>query len=97
MNPELKRHYLKIWKLIKDEESSLPARLAGILPNTRPWHEPERPSIMLYVQKLPHPSKASESEIKEVFHQIRTGKLEWAFHLKYEGGSLGIFLRSLEM
>jgi hypothetical protein len=29
MNPELKKHYSKIWQLIKEEEASLPARLAG--------------------------------------------------------------------
>jgi hypothetical protein len=96
MNPNITIHYTQIWKLIKDEEASLPGRLAGMLPDTRPWHEPERSSIMLYVQNLPHPSRASEREIKEVFHQIRTGKLEWAFHLKYEGKSLGIFLLSFE-
>jgi len=96
MKSELKKHYKKIWDLIKAEEATLPARLAGLLPDTRPWHEPDRSGIIFYVQNLPHPSKASEGEMQEVFHQIRTGKLEWSYHLKYEGKSLGIFLRSLE-
>jgi len=95
MNTELKKHYKKIWALIKAEEPMLPARLAGLLPGSRPWNAADRPGIILYMQNLPHPSTSSDDYIRKVFQEIQTGKLEWAFNLPYEGKSLGLFLRGL--
>jgi hypothetical protein len=80
---DLKKIYKKVWGLIKSEEKNLPERLAG-------WDE-----AILYAKSLTHPAKITEGEIREVFQQICTGKLGWAFQLPYEGTLLGLQIRQL--